>query len=397
LSEELAPGASKGAGLALAEAPSTSPGKRYRVGAHRERTPEETWEWVRPVLSQCGISRVADVTRLDRIGIPVFQAVRPASRNLSVSQGKGATPMAARVSAVMESIELHHAEDLSALPVVSLSIREMRYANAIPIESLRWASGALYAEAAPIEWLAARSLLDGRRGWLPRQMMELDFRRPRRFAPKLFDLTSNGLASGNTRDEALLHGLCELIERHALYRVQKGQARKKPIATASISVPYCQEMVEAILDAGGQIAIYDIGWEVGVPTFVVDCVFDDLPRVWRGSGAHPAPDVALSRAISEAAQSRLTYISGAREDVVELDGLERPDLRYQRFRATTRGDDFEAIPGFAGGAVASDLHAVVERLQRLGLEPFALDLERPQLGIPVSMVFVPGLKDPPHG
>ncbi len=370
--------------------------KRYRLGAHRERTPEETWEWVRPALPACGISRVADVTRLDRIGIPVFQAVRPASRNLSVSQGKGATPMAARVSAVMESIELHHAEDLSSLPAVTASIREMRYANPIPLESLRWAGTALYAEAAPIEWLGARSLLDGRRGWLPRQMMELDFRRPRPFAPKLFDLTSNGLASGNTREEALLHGLCELIERHALYRVHQGQARKRLIANASVAVPYCREMIDAILGAGGRIAVYDIGWDAGVPSFVADCAFEDLPRVWRGSGAHPCPGVALSRAISEAAQSRLTYISGAREDVVELAGLADPGLHTQRFPGTASGDDFVTIPGFAGGTVASDLQAVLERLTSLGLEPFALDLERPATGIPVAMVFVPGLKDPPH-
>lgn len=351
---------------------------------------------MRPILAGCGISRVADVTRLDRIGIPVFQAVRPASRNLSVSQGKGATPMAARVSAVMESIELHHAEDLSALPAASVSIREMRFANPIPVDSLRWAGGALYAEAAPIEWVAARSLLDERRGWLPRQMMELDFRRPRPFAPRLFDLTSNGLASGNNREEALLHGLCELIERHALYRVHAGQTAKRAIAPASIEVPYCVEMIEAIAAAGGRLAIFDIGWEADVPTFVVDCVFEDLPRVWRGSGTHPSADVALSRAISEAVQSRLTYISGAREDVIELDGQAATDDQYRSFRAIQSGRDFETIAGFASGDVSTDLRLVVERVARLGLEPFALDLQRPQHGVPVTMVFVPGLKDPPH-
>ena len=335
------------------------------------------------------------MTRLDRIGIPVFQAVRPTSRNLSVSQGKGATAMAARVSAVMESIELHHAEDLSALPSVTASLREMRSANPVPIDSLRWASGALYAAAAPIEWVGGRSLLDGRRGWLPRQMMELDFRRPRSFAPQLFDLTSNGLASGNSRDEALLHGLCELIERHALYRVHAGQATKQPIAIASVNVPYCAEMIAAIAAAGGRIAIYDIGWEVDVPTFVVDCAFEDLPRVWRGSGTHPSSDVALSRAVSEAVQSRLTYISGAREDVVEL-APTHADVHYRSFRATSSGRDFDTVVGFASGDVANDLRLVVERLARLGLEPFALDLQRPAYGIPVTTAFVPGLKDPPH-
>ena len=69
---------------------------------------------------------MADVTALDVLGVPVYQAVRPASRNLAVSQGKGATAAAARVSAVMEGFELWHAEDLDAVPQVTVSVGEMQ-------------------------------------------------------------------------------------------------------------------------------------------------------------------------------------------------------------------------------------------------------------------------------
>ena len=78
--------------------------KRYRRGTHRVRTPIETCRIVEPHRKTFGITRVADVTGLDRIGVPVAMAVRPNARSLSVSQGKGVDRDAARASALMESI-----------------------------------------------------------------------------------------------------------------------------------------------------------------------------------------------------------------------------------------------------------------------------------------------------
>jgi Cytidylate kinase/YcaO cyclodehydratase, ATP-ad Mg2+-binding len=134
----------------------TATAKSFRAGTHRVRSPAETWEWLRELLPRAGITRVADVTALDRIGIPVWQAVRPASRNLSVSQGKGATPEAARVSAAMEAVELWHAEDLGHLPAVVMSPREMRYDNAIPLAALRWKPRLPEVSAVPMPWVRAR-------------------------------------------------------------------------------------------------------------------------------------------------------------------------------------------------------------------------------------------------
>src|SRR4051812_23015637 len=77
----------------------------HRNGTHRVVSPDETWQALRPLLEPAGITRVADLTWLDELGIPTVQAVRPASVTLSVSQGKASTYRAAQVSAVMESIE----------------------------------------------------------------------------------------------------------------------------------------------------------------------------------------------------------------------------------------------------------------------------------------------------
>src|SRR5262245_49557818 len=84
--------------------------KRYRKGTERICTPADTYEKIRPHLTSIGITRVANVTGLDRIGLPVVMVTRPNSRSLSVSQGKGLDLIEARVSGIMEAIELHHAE-----------------------------------------------------------------------------------------------------------------------------------------------------------------------------------------------------------------------------------------------------------------------------------------------
>jgi len=75
---------------------------------------DQLWAWLEPRLPRFGITRVADVTGLDELGLPVSVAVRPLSRALSVSQGKGLTAAQARVSAAMESIETWHAERICA-------------------------------------------------------------------------------------------------------------------------------------------------------------------------------------------------------------------------------------------------------------------------------------------
>src|SRR6266852_5774176 len=84
--------------------------KKYLLGTHRLVTPECTLQAIRPLLREFGITRCADVTGLDSVGIPVYCAIRPRARNVQVSNGKGVSPDEANVSALMEAIELAHAE-----------------------------------------------------------------------------------------------------------------------------------------------------------------------------------------------------------------------------------------------------------------------------------------------
>ncbi len=93
--------------------------KAFKRGTHRTTAPDDTLARVASAARQIGITRLGNVTGLDRIGIPVTVAVRPNSRSFSVSQGKGLGLSQALASALMEAIELFHGENLTARTVVS--------------------------------------------------------------------------------------------------------------------------------------------------------------------------------------------------------------------------------------------------------------------------------------
>lgn len=375
--------------------------KRYLLGTHRVRPPEETWEVVLPLLAPAGITRVADVAALDRLGVPVYQAVRPASRNLSVSQGKGLTPAAARVSAVMEALELWHAERLDHLPQVTMSLREMEYGNPIRARDLPWVEGAVGLDAAPVPWVPAVSLLTGSRAWLPRELLEVDFTVPETLRPRMLYVSSNGLASGNCPEEAQLHALCEVIERHGLHLTREGApgrpAGRAAVDLASVDDAECRRLIDRIGRSGMKLGIFDVAWEAGVPSFQVDLVAADLPNVWLGAGTHPSPAVALARALTEAAQSRLAYISGARDDLPRLCPGSANHRAFEEYEPPAGGRPFGEVPDLSTESVARDLEAVVARVAAAGYEPYWIDLTRPEVGLAVGRVFVPGLREVRHG
>src|SRR5690349_4471812 len=97
---------------------------RLRDGTHRAATLDETWRRFAPAAKRAGITRIADLTGLDTLGVPVFAAIRPMGASLSTQQGKGISAPAARISALMESLETFSAESIAA-PIVRGSYRAL--------------------------------------------------------------------------------------------------------------------------------------------------------------------------------------------------------------------------------------------------------------------------------
>ena len=140
--------------------------KTFKRGTHRTVAPDDTLARIESKARQIGITRLGNVTGLDRIGIPVTVAVRPNSRSFSVSQGKGLSLSQARASALMEAIELFHGEDLSDRTRVT-SFRELSVkARVVPPCSL-CGTGVPLPDQAEIGWIEGYDLLGREPCWVP--------------------------------------------------------------------------------------------------------------------------------------------------------------------------------------------------------------------------------------
>ena len=133
---------------------------------------------------------------------------------------------------------------------------------------------------------------------------------------KLFRSNTNGLASGNTIEESVLHGLLEVIERDALSIAEYTRNPGKEIALSEIDgINY--QLKAKMEETGIQVKLWLLDSDVDIPTVVAaldDTVLKDPALLVMGAGSHLSPEIAVTRALTEAAQSRVVQIHGARED-----------------------------------------------------------------------------------
>jgi ribosomal protein S12 methylthiotransferase accessory factor len=296
------------------------------------------------LLRRFGITRVGDVTGLDIIGIPVWFAARPNSRGLSVSQGKGLVAEQARLSAIMEAIEGAVAEDTRKHIAAFGSIQEMRDKGTplVPFETV----GRVDPDTLDLQnrraWVKGLSIRQQREVFAPYELVGMDFRADFPWDRRAFLMSSQGLAAGFDHDHAVLHALLELIENDACFLVDTFETRNiapEPVLfPADVNTSF-DALVQHLSNIGLPPRFFDLTNALGVPV-----VMASLPRsihaqdglaTRSAAGAacrFGAYDAAVA-ALLEAIQSRLTDISGARDDL--------SPLRYQR-------DMFAAGPPASG-------------------------------------------------
>ena len=393
----------------------------------RTRTPAETLEVVLPLAKKCGITRIAEITGLDRIGIPVFSCIRPGAADgaISVYNGKGLTDDEARVSAVMEGIERYCAE------VGDRNLRFDKYSNLNPAEALNPADLILPQGINPdtvIPWYPCRDVISGEELLLPAHAV---FHPVPHTHGRFMRTSTNGIASGNTFNEAALYGICEVIERDAWSLVEASGVAGKVIDTDTIpekpseaaeasavtSAEYLEkcaelrELLKRFSDNGVDVILRDITADNGIPTIAAvsdDVRLKDPSLLCIGMGTSLSPAVAAIRAVTETAQSRLTQIHGAREDTTEAEF--RKQIGYERTKRFNRKwfsvpeskdemRDFADIPRFeadyCGGVCdfSKELKYISERLQSCGTKRiFAASLSTLDADIEVVRVIVPGLE-----
>jgi YcaO-like protein with predicted kinase domain len=381
--------------------------KTYRAGTDRVVSPEATFERVAPLFPMFGITRVADVTGLDRVGISVVMVVRPNARSLSVAQGKGVDIAAARASGIMESMESWHAERID-LPLRLGSVADLRSSSRLVFEKLPRRQGAPFSTDTQLLWTAGRELSSGEAVLVPYEMVSTNYTLPRPTGSGIFASTSNGLASGNIIEEAYAHALSEVIERDSttVWHLSSAADRARTrLDLRSVDDPLCVDLLDAFDDAGVAVGVWEMTSDVRIASFYCAIVDrEDTPfnrlHAAAGMGCHPNRSIALVRALTEAAQSRLTLIAGSRDDLVGEDyrRLRAPQVLTGERRSIMDEHGvvlFDSVPTAAFSTVDADVRHQLDRLYAVGIEQvIAVDLTRPGIDIPVVRVIVPGLE--PH-
>ncbi|MEO0772077.1 MAG: YcaO-like family protein, partial [Pseudomonadota bacterium] len=294
--------------------------KAFQSGTHRIRAPEDTLARAAPHLAAMGITRVANVTGLDRIGIPVVNAFRPNSRSLSVSQGKGMTLSAAKASAVMEAIEGFHAEEIDLVRMEGSHDDLRRSRRMIDMARLAYLRDTEFDEDRELIWHEAQDLMSDAPVLVPSELVHTDYTLPRGPQAGCFVASTNGLASGNHALEAIVHGICEVMERdaHTLWELgDTGQKAASQLDLSTVTDPACREVIDRLQAADMEVGVWDMTGDVGVATF--NCLITDARHEQGhsggGAGTHICRDIALMRALTEAVQVRTNYITGARDDL----------------------------------------------------------------------------------
>ncbi len=390
-----------------------SPSLNYHhQGTRREVAPADTLERLKPLLAQVGITRVANITGLDWIGVPVATAVRPASRSLVVSQGKGLSLVDAKVSAVMESIEMFHAERPD-IPVRVASAGELAHEGRSVLDLARMPGrGEALDPRQVLLWTRGKDLGSGEEVFAPYGCMAIDDSLLGVPTPKGLASNSNGLASGNSRAEAIVHALCEVIERDAstLWRAAPPARREgTALDLASVDDPGCRALLDRFEACGIDVFAFETTSDLGVPAYEVlirekGCDPEREPFAAVGSGCHLWRGIALSRALTEAAQCRLTHIAGAREDLEGQDYADTAGRRAQT-RQYLQAAAGPRRPFRPAGDPAPDpsqsfsdsVEALLAALRRAGMDQVvAVDLTSVRFEIPVVKVLVPGLEGVDH-
>ena len=397
--------------LLHAPAPSIRPildGSTSKANGQRSCSASETLRRIAAFFAGYGITRIANVTGLDRIGIPVCMAVRPNSRGLAVSQGKGLDLDAAKVSAAVESIEGWHAErPLCTQTLERYSDLSARAAAADP-HGLAISRNSAFAPNRTIPWAEATDLQTGVSVWVPFELVHADATLPRMPGSGCFVFSTNGLASGNGLAEATLHALCELIERDAiaLWKVSGGEAcTETRIDPDSVEDGACRELLHRYRAAGIMPMLWDVSSDIGLPVFRV-LIYDEwagaslTPYATAfGAGCHPSREVALSRALTEAAQSRLTAIAGSRDDGTRghfeaTQGSAAAEY-YGALAKRPASLRFDQSPSANHRTLEADLRHAIHCLAARGMtQVLNVDLTRPDSPVAVVRCIVPGLEGP---
>jgi len=270
------------------------------------------------LLKQFAISRVSELTGLDAIGLPVYTCVRALTDTISIHGGKGLEKADARCSAIFEASEFEAAEHPRGKFLVARAA-EIPAADRLLIEDCFPTRASTVNDLTRLAWEEVTNIQNGATTLAPSDLIWMV---PRiKDQPLMyFQMGSNGLASGASGEDAILSGLYEILERDAwtLNQFLLDNCGVLPTRSPLINLPPRLETIVRKVEAAGiKIHLFDITNDYRVPVFsaiMVD-LSGNVAGTFGGFGCHLNAEIAAIRAITETAQARCCYISGARDDL----------------------------------------------------------------------------------
>lgn len=378
----------------------------YFEGTHRVIAPEKTIENNENKLITAGITRIADITDLDRIGLPVFTAIRPTAEDgaISIYGGKGITKDHAKASAMMEGFERYSAEKQEDDETIISTVDEISTKGEyIDPKTLNLPQKYEKEDISqiPLEWNLATDIISNKDYYVPSNAVFHPYTHDNNIQ-SFFKSNTNGLASGNILEEAILHGMFEVIERDAWSIFELTHKNYSQINLDTIESELINNTIEKFESNGIKIKLMDFTADIKVPTIAAsadDTVTKDAGLLTLGMGTHLDPEIAVLRALTEVAQSRATQINGAREDTVRADfareaGYERMKrINKYYFRQEEDQVDFRDIENKSTTSINEDIEIVKNELIANDIKHILYtDLTRPELDISVVRVIIPEME-----
>lgn len=254
-----------------------------------------------------------------------------------------------------------------------------------------------------IDWSPLWSLTRRETRYLPTAFCYYDF--PDHKAHRYCVACSNGCAAGNTLEEAILQGFFELVERDSVALWWYNRVRRPGVDVDSFNEPYVQELRCSLATQGREMQVLDLTSDLEIPVFTAWSrrVGAGPEQIVLGFGAHLDARIALLRAVTEMTQMLSHLHQNPLDGATAVDVNDAETVHWLR-TATAENQpylnaDVIVPPRTAGhfesnwsDDVADDVADCQRRVERQGLEMLVLDQTRPEIGLPVVKVVVPGLR-----
>ena len=405
-------------------------------GTSRVIPVENTLSHILELSKKIGLTRIADITYMDKLYIPNYSCVLPGTEDyIWVYSGKGATKKHAKVSAIMESIERY-----SSLPTnytrkfITGTFNELKESyNLLHPDDLVEPLTFDFQNDMLMDYVEGYDIINKENILVPAALALF------RYTPNSHSLNpfafhhTNGLASGNVFEEAVCHALCEVIERDAISLAQLRASaipfhilskihhnlRIQGYHINSISkeqfiddnslyqdVKICEEdnfqpvtnLIKKFKKFNIRLIIKDITTDIKIPTFNAACVewiSHDYGYLAEGHGTHPDKRIAILRAITEVSQTRAANIQGARDDLrkIHYNDNNTDDKNAWQFMSSQRTINFSDIITYQNEDILDDIKLIIKFFKEVGLnKAIIVNLTNPKIKIPVVRAIVPGLE-----